>query len=295
MSLSIYNKFAKGFRNNSSWTQMTWWKTNFNMPVPNIFDDNSNYQKTTWMLTALEEWTVFDLTWFRQWWELIAAASTFAIDWPYSNWTINLYQEWKKPDWTVMFTNWPYIWNPWDVPSWYWQWYQIVSNQWVAPWEVDVSWTYKCRVYTTWWISQSQDFNVTFNNVPAYSWYKTPWYLWINWNKLEYTSANWFAHSIEWTKLTTLEESSRYWYVWTEENDTRLFYWASDWQIYTPQLNIKQFASSFSNWAPWTVSWKQPWYIYADNQFWWTHLSHIAWDWYKYLIWDWHNPYINPY
>jgi len=294
MSLSIYNKFAKGFKNNSSGTQMTWWKTNFNMPVPNIFDDNSNYQKDTWMLTALEEWTTFDLTWFRQWWEVIAASSVFTIDWPYSNWTINLYQTWYKPDWTKMFTNWPYSWNPWNVDSWYWISYQIVSNQWVAPWEVDVDWDYTCKVYTTWWIEQESNFNVTLNNVPEFTWYNTNWNLWVEWEQLCYTWDNWFVHKMDWAIINS--DATEAGYIYTDTDvDNRLVYSTEWWNTRTPLRNIKQFASSFSNWAPWEVSWKQPWYLYADAEFWHTHLSHIAWDWYKYLIWDWHDPYQDPY
>lgn len=44
---------------------MTWWKTSFNMPVRNIFDNNSTYTETEGMLNATGEATSFDLSGFE--------------------------------------------------------------------------------------------------------------------------------------------------------------------------------------------------------------------------------------
>jgi hypothetical protein len=41
----ITNHFAQGFANKASGTKFTWWKTSFNMPVRNIFDNSSIYDE----------------------------------------------------------------------------------------------------------------------------------------------------------------------------------------------------------------------------------------------------------
>lgn len=288
MTLNIYNTFARWFTNKSSGTEMTWWKTNFNMPVPDIFDDNTNYTKTDWMLNPQSPWTSFDLSWFNYWWEVIAANTVFTVDWPYSNWIIDISQKWKKPDWSEIFTNWPYTFDPWSVCDWCWQSYQIVSNQWVAPWEIDIDWTYTLEAIATWWINQTSTFNVTFTNVPVFPWYEVSWYLWVEWSQLCYTSANWFVHKIDWIWWTNVwtENSWKIWVEWI------YLHWISDtWYKKTTSWTIDQFDSSFSNWATWSVSWQTPWYLYADNEFGYTHLSYIDANWDKRLIWDGVYPY----
>lgn len=42
----LTNHFAKAFTNKTSGTKMTWWKTSFNMPVRNIFDNSTTYTET---------------------------------------------------------------------------------------------------------------------------------------------------------------------------------------------------------------------------------------------------------
>lgn len=292
--MRIYNRFAKSFKNKTSWTQMTWWKTNFNMPVPNIFDDGSTYTETEWMLDGIWVATSFDLSWYNYWWEICAATTTFTLDWPYDWWTIYISQEWRKPNWTLIFTNWPYSWNPWSVSSWDWVSYQMASNQWVAPWEVDISWTYTCKAIVTWWITQEETFDVDFTNVPSFLWYKTPWYTWVESDKLCYVWANWFVHKIEWEWSVDVW-SGKAWFIWIDDNSDSIRWIDETWIRRNLPWSIKQFASAFSNWAPWSVSWQYPWYIYCDNQFWWTHLSYIDKDWDKQLAWDGNYPYIDPY
>ena len=58
---------------------MKWWKTNFNMPVPDIFDDNSIYTQEDGMLDPINPSTTYDLAdtnWGR---ELFAGNSVFVI------------------------------------------------------------------------------------------------------------------------------------------------------------------------------------------------------------------------
>ena len=148
----LYNKFAKWIENNVSWTQMTWWKINFNMPTPNLWDDTSGWIFWNWVWPFIYHWeaTSFDLTWFNNWWELIVAISTLRWEeneWWWADHTFS--QTWKDTLWDVMFTNSSIInlYNPWE---WYAAETQTWSNQWIAPWEVNWNWVYTCTVAISW-------------------------------------------------------------------------------------------------------------------------------------------------
>lgn len=292
-TLSINNMFAKGFENKTSGTKMVWWKTNFNMPVPNIFDNNSQFTQSQWMLNPLEGGTTFDLSWYNQGWEIIAAATNFVIEGEVLNSSlVTIEQKWKRPNWTVMFTN-SFNWVVNEQDSSTWQGYQIASNQWLAPWEVNVSGTYELETSMSWEYNMTKSFYVTFNNVPAFVGYQDPGYIWVEGDDLKYVSANWFIHTINWINIWAVAWDT--WSVRIDENPLNNFHYINSWgDDNIVPWKIEQFASAFSNWPTGSVSWQTPWYLYADNQFWWTHLSYIWDDWKKYLIWDWNYPYINP-
>ena len=58
---------------------MKWWKTNFNMPVPDIFDDFSAFTQEDGMLDPINPSTTYNLdttNWGR---ELFAGNSVFVI------------------------------------------------------------------------------------------------------------------------------------------------------------------------------------------------------------------------
>lgn len=86
---------------------MTWWKTSFNMPVPNIYDNNSSYSETEGMLNATGEATSFDLSGFDAGHEIVMASTVFSLRGPFAGGTINVTQNWKSPGGTVLVTNGP--------------------------------------------------------------------------------------------------------------------------------------------------------------------------------------------
>lgn len=291
MSITITNHLAKWFQNKSSWTKMTWWKTSFNMPVTNIFASNSIYTETEWVLNAIWEATNFDLSWFQVWWEAIAWSSVFTIYWPFTWWNVTAKQDWKNPDWITIFTNQATINLP-SLDSWSWQSYQLVSNQWVAAWEISWNWTYKLVATASWAISWTTVTNFTISNCPNTAITYTPWMIWVEWNNLRFTSANWHIHTIYWNIVSSHWASP--WYIWSNTSNWDIFWTWTSWNVYVWPVLFKQFASIFSNWASWTTfAWiDKQWYIWLDNQFWWEHISYIASDWYKWLMPSWNNPYI---
>ena len=293
----LYNRFAKWVENNSSWVQMTWWKTNFNMPVPDLWGDTSWWVEWAWPFIYHWQATSFDLSWFNNWWELLVAISWLHREnWEWTWNTHTLKQSWRNPINDIMFEN---VINFTYETTWASEWKerQLWSNQWVAPWEVSSNWVYSCVVSVSWPdlnLSTTYSFTITWH--PGFSGYETPGYIWVEWTDLCYISANGFIHRITWTSEWNVWASSA-WHIWTNNSVIApvLYYIDQSWEKRTTPWNLQQFPSSFSNWPTSTVSWQTPWYLYADNEFWWTHLSHIWWDGYKYLLWDWHYPYQDPY
>ena len=291
MPITITNHIARWFQNKSSGTKMTWWKTSFNMPVKNIFDNNSIYTETEWMLNSIWESTSFNLTWFQVWWEVFAWSSVFTVHWPFTWWNITLTQTWKNTSWWTMFTN-QTTRNFTSLSSWAWESYQLISNQWVAQWEINQNGTYQLVSTASWAISWSTTTNITITNCPDTSLYYNPWMIWVEWNNLRWSSANWHLHTVFGDVVASRWATP--WYIWSNSVNWKIFWTWTNWNIYVWPVLFKQFDSSFSNWATWeTYAWtSKQWYIWMDNQFWWEHLSYIASDWYKWLFPSWENPYV---
>ena len=266
------------------------------MPVPDLGENSVSCVEWSGPFTYYWTATSFDLTWFNNWWELLVAISW--VHWAdgEGDWTDHLMtQTWKKPNWQTMFTN-ALGFTASRTGPWEWLEDQLWSNQWVAPWEVDSNWTYSCTVTVSGSaINLSQTYNFTITNHPGFSWYQDPGYVWVEWDQLAYTSANGFVHKIDWFWSSTVV-SSNTWSIWVDTTaiSAMYFIWAS-WRKLTTPWTLKQFESAWNNWSPSSVSWKTPWYIYMDNQFWSTHISYIDKSWDKILIGDWHYPYQNPY
>lgn len=286
-TMTISNHFAKWFSNKTSWTKMTWWKTSFNMPVKNIFDDGSIYTETEWMLNAIWEDTSFNLSWFDNWWEVIRANTVFTLYWPFTWWTINISQKWKNTYWTTIFTNWPVVWDVPEISDWYWLSYQLASNQWVTSWEINMDWTYNLIAVASWRFAQSNIFPVTFNNVPIIETH-TPWMIWIENNQFCWISANWHIHKVNWTLISSPWATA--WAIWVEWNYL-YWIWTSWWKYRWPYV-FKQFASFFSNWpSPRTISWQTNGMVWMDTNFWYEHIAYIDQNWDKWIFNSGENPY----
>ena len=264
---------------------MRWHKTNFNMPVFNLWEWSWS---EWWVLSYLWQSTSYDLSGFRPWFETFVWMSFCRFNWPLY-WTIYINQQWHHPTKWIMFTNWPFQLNL-SLNSWWWQEFEVWSNQWVAWWEIDRAWTYKLKCIISWAYSQTKTTNITVANVPDTSeTYWLQWSVWTEWSNLNYWVANPFEHWTSWTSL---------WYVWTDKawaiwiwTDNYLYWVDQNWYKKRAKWKVKQFASTWSNSASKSVSGKDPWCIFMDNEFWWTHISYIWYDWNKYLTWAWEYPY----
>lgn len=285
--MTMSNHFAKAFTNKTSGTKFTWWKTSFNMPVRNIFDNNSTYTETEGMLNATGEATSFDLSWFEAWWEIIAASSVYTLYGPFAGGTINLSQVWKNPWGTTIFSNGPVAVAFPSLSAASWSSYQLASNQGVASWEVASSGTYSLDMVATGAYTDTTNFPVTFTNVPSVSTY-TPGMIWVEWNDLRWSSANWHLHTMVWTLISS--PSATPWYIWVEWD--YIMWIGSGGGKYRGQYNFRQFASAFSNGpSPTVVSGATPGYWWMDSNFWYEHIWYIAADGYKWINNSWENSY----
>jgi len=102
---NIYNHFCKGVTNFNSGTRMTWWKTSFNMPVPDIYDIKTGWVEWTGVMTYHGEATSFSLTGFEAGWEILWWLTNFNLHWPFAGGNIVCTQTWKNPSGTDLFTN----------------------------------------------------------------------------------------------------------------------------------------------------------------------------------------------
>lgn len=285
----INNWVAKWVQNRNNWLIMNFWRSNFNMPVPNI-TDNTIWVDWYWPVTYNAPATSFDLTWFVPWLETLCCSSVWHWDWPLV-WTAYLNQRFKNPSWTVTF-QWPNNYAfPLNIAAWNWYWVFWIFNQWVASWEIWTNWTYVLEAFSTWTWACSTTTNISITNCPSVSTTWTPWMIYVDWNYLAFVNYNNFLHRILWTDL---------WDVWWTpgmmwmDNSSDLHWIDSSWHDRKISWKIQQFASSFSNWATSSIyAWTQhAWKIWVDAEFWYTHLWYIWTNWYKYLTWAWDYPYV---
>lgn len=300
---TTYNRFCKGVINNNSGIRMTWWKTSFNMPVPDIFSNGAWWVEWSWIFTYLWTDISFDLSGFEAWWEILAWFSWFNLHWPFSWGNITLTQTWKNTSGGVMFQNtWTYNFPTLSDST---AWHEVIlgSNQWVASWEVNSAGTYKLEVSMVWsWINRTDIYNLYITNVPSVATY-TPWMVWVEWDLLWYTSASGHRHKIS-GNVNGSVSSSNAGKLWCSDASDDIF-WIGSWWIknYSNsgatnylRRTVRQIASTWSNWAPWQVfAWtSKAWMMWMDNEFWQEHIAFIGKSWYKELLFSGNYPYTDP-
>jgi hypothetical protein len=295
---SITRTVCKGVK---SWTNnniMTFWKTNFNMPVPSIFGTFDEGSKS-FIQTFYDSATSFDLSGFYPGWEICVFYSH--AEWSGSmtggSGTYNL--KLLRPNGTTI-ANYNYSISVPSLVSGEWYIYEAAFNIGVASWEVNVSGVYQFKSSVTSSnpavaIAEGTT-NVTFSNVPSTATTGTPGYIWCNylfpnWG-LGMINANNFKHHMIGNDAgqVLLAEGS----FWIDTSD--YLNWVVDGRKYIAKWRIKQFATTWSNgpsgevYAPGSVG-----AIWLDSEYGWTHISYIGQDGYKYITGSGNYPYQAPY
>ena len=298
MIASITNHISKGVQNyNDTSKKMTWFKTNFNMPVPYYMADNSPFTRYVGCWNYLTETTSYDLTGFVPGYEICNGCAIF--DWDNDSGSTyeintNLYVEWANPDlsnvyWVTNGYNFTY-----SLPAGYWMEVWFGGNIGCAEWEVNDNdiWHFRASAVGT-PNTAVVDTAVTMTNCPSTSQLGSTksGYIWVEGNDLCYICANQWKHTIGGVDNGAAPGVSKAGYFWLETN---VLHWvgANGHDYYIP-WTIKQVASFYGNGPTGEENAGVEKYgmIWVDNEFGWTHLAYIASDGYKYLIGAGDNPY----
>jgi len=283
---------SKGVQNRTNSNIMTWWMTNFNMPVPDITD------ATAWTegygpVTYDSAGTSFDLSSFSPGFEVALFSTIWHWEDP-TNGTGTLHQRWLYPDGSTMYDCLNGFSVPINTPVGGWTEYWYSCNQGIAGWEINASGNYEVESWSTGdGALASTKTTITLSNVPSTSQLGTSkaGYIWIEGNDLCFINANEWKHTIIGTDLGYVD-SNKTGYMWIDNLDD-LHWIGGNGNKYRVPWKIQQFASTFSN-GPTGETYAgtdKEGYMWVDNEFGYTHLSYIGHNGYKFLVGAGHYPY----
>lgn len=304
MIATITHHISKGVRNNTdSSKKFTWFKTNFNMPVPNLLSPNTTWTRYNGPVVYLSEQTTYDLTGFIAGYEICNGAAVW--DWENnsgSTYTVSsdLSVAWRDSSLNLLvgpYTNYYTI----TVAPFQWQSYWLGANIGVAHWEVSNAKgsTYYFRANSTGTPAVGTvSTTVTMNNIPSTSSNGTPGYIWVEGNNLCYVTGGDSAYPTDYRKQTMVGVQSGYTgatagHLWIDTSTQKLNWIGSDGYKYVAKWCVKQFASLYQN-GPTGATFagtSKAGYIWADREFGQTHLAYIGSDGYKYLTGGGDDPY----
>ena len=173
MVTSITRTVSKSITNDNSGIKFTFWKTNFNMPVGNVFGDLTNWNQFDPPVTLGGAATSFSLSGFSPGFETVLFTALY--DWTNDSGspvTIHeyLYSKWVDTDnSTTLVTGANGIYHaPTIAASGGWAEYIYSVNIGVAGWEIDANGTYYVKAHTTGDYAISEvSTSITFSNVPS--------------------------------------------------------------------------------------------------------------------------------
>jgi hypothetical protein len=291
----MYHHVAKGVdQDGGSNNIMTWWKTNFNMPVPNLWD--GSWGEGRGPFTYNGEGTSFDLSGFYPGYEVVAFFCGWHWDGPVSG-TAYLYSQWRDENNNLMFTCANGLAVGLNIQQDYWYEYMYACNQGVAGWEIDVAGNYRVRSWSTGAGAMSQqDTIISFSNVPSTTQLSSTkiGYIWVEGNNLCFINANRWKHSMAGDNQGYVDTNKKG-YMWID-NDNYLHWIGNDGNNYRVRWRIQQFASTWSNGptGPTYAGTDKKGYTWVDSEFGDTHIAYIGANGYKFLMGAGEYPYQAP-
>lgn len=297
MAKTMTHNVVKGVKNIVSGNLMTWWKTNFNMPVPWLYDFPGTPSDA---LQYYGKATSFDLTGFAPGWEIVALFCIWRWDGPISG-TGKLYSQWLDRFGDIMFPcAYAFPVSVDEIAGYYYE-YCYGCNQGVAGWEIDDDGNFSVQS----WCTQSSGDDVsmptktttiTFSNVPSTAGVTgKSGYIWVEGNNLCYIDATEWKQTMIGTDIG-LVDINKAGYMWIDTSNY-LHWIGNNGHDYRAEWRIQQYASTWSN-GPTDernpgVSYKG--YMWTDDEFGQTHLAYIGANGYKFLTGSGHYPYQIPY
>ena len=286
----------------------TWWKTNFNMPVPAIYSNLSTWTRFVGPFTYSGQAGSYSLSGFSPGFEVVVATGIW--DWENTGgspaaYSSNIYSRWTLPDsTTTMFQgiNGTLVSGTLAAGGWYEYAYSI--NTGVDSDEISTNATYYHRIKATGTdtLSETTD-GYAFTNVPNISALTLSstkrGYMWVDGALLHYVdggsdSGGGWNQAMSANFVSSSPGVSKAGYIWISTVDNRLHWVGTDGNEYRATWAKKQFASSFSNSSTGTAGGgvAGPGYIWVDTEFGTTHLGYIANDGFKYLTGSGDDPYV---
>lgn len=302
MITRIDHHISKGVQNNSGSPKFTWFKTNFNMPVPN-YSIGGTYNRYLANITYLSEQTTYDLSGFIAGFEICNAVGIFDFENDSGssyNINTNISVAWRDAALNVLvgvFTS-PFVTT---LPAGYWTSVWLSANIGVAHWEVSSArgstYYFRANASGTPNISTVST-TVTMNNIPSTSSNGTPGYIWVEGNNLCYVTGGDSGYPTDYRKQTMVGVQSGYTgasagYMWIDTSTHKLCWIGSDGYKYVAKWCVQQYASFYSNGATGATfaGTTKAGYIWTDREFGQTHLAYIGSDGYKYLTGGGDDPY----
>lgn len=291
----INNWIAEGVQNRNNGEIMHFWRSNFNMPVPNIFLGIPNWVDGYGPVTYYNPATSFNLSGFVGGLEIVLFVAVWHWDGPLVG-TTYLNLTWNRPDGSVIFWGANNFAVSLNIPSGYWSGYFWAINTGVAPWEVMSSANYSARSWSTGLDPITNNTTITFSNTPSaarVSGSSHQGYIWVEGNFLSIANCGGGYDSYGGTGYgawihgingTSLGGSGTPGYIWVNTSNDLCFVDGSGTPCKVP-WKIKQFASYFSNGATSTVyaGTSNAGKIWMDNEYGQTHIAYIGYDGYKYI------------
>ena len=281
---------------------MAFWDTNFNMPVPCLFDGsstaNAGFMSARYGCIGASS---VGLGSMKAGYEVALADTIYRWE-TGSGECLNgiacLCQNWYRGA-TIIGCN--YQAACVNITEFFITWFEQMQNTGIAPWEICCNGIY-CTKQQAVNIS-GDDLSigavsvcVEFGSVPSVSQTSCGGKIWVEGNDLHYWVANNWEHTMVGTALSIAVSSGD---IWIEDSGswTNYIHWTGcDGCVYRAPWKICQFCSTFSNGAPANpapgASCKGM--IWMDNQFGGTHLSYIGCDGNKYLAGAGSYPYVAP-
>lgn len=269
---------ARSMTNTSTGVSMTWWRTNFNMPVPMTWTSGS----MTYGSTA----TSFDLSGYVPGLEIcVGILHNIAAD-VASPGTVYVNTGWYNPSGTKLFTIFDSSFYASSPGTWSYSYDSVAAaSTGCCAWEVASSGDYSIRTYITGACTHTETTTITFSNVPSTTQLatSTPGHMWVDGNYLAFVNANRYQHRI--LGMDVSNPGATAGHVWLETTDDIFFISENGHKRCTPWKK-KQFKSEWSNSSTGTcyAGTDKVGTIWMDSEFGSTHLAVIASDGYKYLM-----------
>lgn len=297
MIATVTNHISKGVQNyNDTSKKMTWFKTNFNMPVEDYMADNDPFTRYVGAWDYLTETTSYDLTGFSPGYEICNGCAIYDFD----NDTGVSYQidtllsgRWTDPSLNTLYWVWEDVQLYTLLPAYTYSEIWYAGNIGCASWEINSNDTYHFRAGAVGTPNiTTVDTSVSFTNVPSTSLLgsDTPGHIWVEGNNLCFVNANEWKHTMVGVEIGTTGLTPGY--MWIDTSN--ILHWVgADGKDYRSAWQVKQFASFYYNGPTGEVNagTDKAGYMWVDDEFGWTHLSYIGYDGYKYLTGAGDDPY----